>query len=93
MAAYLDWPIGRVLLASGVITQQDFEVVLGGSDVIRSSIEEIEGGPYGAALVIPLRSASRDHQLLLAELYFSLRTEMVKVQRNCEKTSFPLGSI
>jgi len=92
MADYLEWPLGRVLLACGVITHEDFELVLGGPDVVSSSIEEIEAGPYGAALINPLRSATRDHQLLMAELYFGLRTETVRARRTCEKLANPPGS-
>lgn len=81
IAVYLGWPFWRVLLGSGVVGQSEVEVLLGGDELIASGIEEIESGPLGAGLVHPLKEAPRDHQLLFAELYFSLRAEIAKTRR------------
>ncbi|SCK18423.1 hypothetical protein VAR608DRAFT_1320 [Variovorax sp. HW608] len=87
IADYLGWPIGRVLLASGVITQGDFAVVLGGEEAIAEVISRIEGGPFGAGLVTPLSEAGQDHRLLVAELFVTLCLERVRAVRRDSKGS------
>jgi len=79
IARYLGWPIGRVLLASGAVTQHDFEIVLAPDIAIACALSAIEGGPYGTGLQTPLRRAAPDHQRLIAELY--LATQMVAIAR------------
>ncbi|MBB3181164.1 helix-turn-helix transcriptional regulator [Variovorax sp. Sphag1AA] len=81
IANYLEWPLGRVLLASAAIDIEDFEIVLGGTEVIHAAIAQIEEGAYGSGLVNPLSSASRDHQLLIAELYFELQARTANVSK------------
>ena len=84
IARYLDWPLGRVLVASATINTVDFEVVMGGSDVVDSAIMQIEGSVYGTGLRSPLRAAARDHQLLIAELYFALQAATARDSRQQE---------
>jgi len=81
IADYLAWPFGRVLLACAAIELQDFENVLGGSEVVRSAIAQIEEGTLGSGLVTPLRDAARDHQLLIAEMYFTMQAMAAKASR------------
>ena len=82
IAAYVSWPLGRVLLASGVIDQVDFEVVqFGGDTVVSDAIRQLEESAYGAGLVTSLFHAPRDHQILMAELFTELRAERVRTQK------------
>lgn len=74
IARYLDWPIGRILLASGAVTADDFEIVLAPDRAIEQALSAIEGGPYGTGLRTPLRQAAPDHQRLIAELYLASQT-------------------
>lgn len=83
IAAYVNWPLGRVLLASGVIEQIDFEVVqFGGESVVSDTIRQLEESAYGAGLVTSLFHAPRDHQILMAELFSELRAERVRTQKS-----------
>lgn len=82
IASYLRWPLGRVLLACGVVEFAEFEVFLGGRDVVTAAIAQIERSALGSSLVTPLGHAARDHQTLLAELYLALQAEKVKGQRS-----------
>lgn len=82
IAAYVNWPLGRVLLASGVIDQVDFEVIqFGGEKIVSDTIGQLEKSAYGAGLVTSLFQAPRDHQVLMAELFTALRAERARAQR------------
>lgn len=83
IAVYVNWPLGRVLLASGVIDQIDFEVVqFGGERIVSDTIRQLEESAYGAGLVTSLSRAPRDHQILMAELFSALRAERVRAQKS-----------
>jgi hypothetical protein len=81
IAVYLKWPLSQVLLASGAIGLDELEALLGGGDVVSETLAQLESSPLGAALTSPLASASRDHQLLIAELYAALQVERVRCAR------------
>lgn len=82
IAFYLGWPTGRVLLACGVVSRLDFEVVLGGQEVVEQAIAQIERGAMGAGLITPLDRAAPDHRILLAELFLLLQAEKLKGEKS-----------
>jgi hypothetical protein len=84
IADYLSWPFGRVLLACAAIGPRDFEYVLGGTEVVRSAIAQIEEGILGSGLSTPLEDAAKDHQLLIAEMYFTMQALAAKACRGTE---------
>lgn len=81
IARYLDWPLGRVLLGSSSIDLDDFEIVLGGREAVRTALAQIEEGAFGTGLRTPLYKAARDHQLLIAELFFELLARTARGER------------
>lgn len=81
IAVYLKWPPSQVLLASGAIGLSELEALLGGEDAVSATLAQLERSPLGAALARPLSSASRDHQLLVAELYAALQAERLRCTR------------
>lgn len=81
IAVYLKWPLSQVLLASGTMGLDELEALLGGEDAVSASLAQLERSPLGAALSTPLTGASRDHRLLIAELYAALQAERLRCAR------------
>ena len=89
IAVYLKWPPSQVLLASGAIGLSELEALLGGEDAVSATLAQLERSPLGAALTRPLATATRDHQLLIAELYAALQAERIRCARLQEAANPP----
>jgi len=81
IARYLDWPFGRVLLASWHVSAQDLEIALDPASAVAGAIEAIEQGPFGTGLRTPLINAAPDHRRLIAELFTALQAQAIKAAK------------
>lgn len=78
IAKYVDWSIGRVLLASGAVSEADLQVEVRPDTVVASALKTLKAGPFGAGLATDLDAAAPDHKRLIAELFLLVQAQSTR---------------
>lgn len=78
IAAYLDWPLGRVYLSAGILAESDLAPDLSTEQALRGALAQLEASSYSARLSTPLGHAATDHRLLIAELFVAVQAAALR---------------
>lgn len=77
IAAYVEWPLGHVYLAAGILGPEDFDSVVSGDRTTDAALAQLARSPFGARLATPIEEAASDHRQLMAALYIQLQAAAI----------------
>lgn len=77
IAAYVEWPLGHVYVAAGILRIEDFESVISCDMTTQVALAQLARSPFGARLSTPIEEAASDHRQLMAALYIELQAAAV----------------
>lgn len=78
VARYVEWPLGRIFLAAGILGVDDFDAVMFPENAQRDALTQLKLSPFSAQLSTPLETAAADHRRLMAELYVALQAAAIR---------------
>lgn len=77
IAAYVEWPLGHVYLAAGILRAEDFDSVVSGDRTTEAALAQLARSQFGARLATPIEEAALDHRQLMAALYVELQAAAI----------------
>ena len=81
IATYLRWPVGRVYVAGGIISERGLQAEVSASEAEESALAQLGRSPFAAGLSTPVNTAAADHRRLMATLYLALQSAALRDAR------------